>query len=396
MANEASAAAPGQSKTVGVCDVTGACAVDATKIQSLLSVPARSLRLEEAALVVAHLHQEKVLELEKAPKFSSDGKKLVYPGAVAGQGNRFTATVKNVTINAGTPRRPIRFLYRDGIFAPKPIVQDLTHMDVRQIVVLWRLAEALAALAGDFTVKAIVHIGAKGDDTNVEGLDCHHYGRAIDFGGAILTLPDGKEEEVSIEKHWGTQPVPDGQAAVGKAEYGFVTQGTRPNNWPLFAAKTKEGWNHAIIRKGVFNQLKKDKKVPDDDEHKSIRTKWAKLQELGLPPFTATSVRFRAGAADTVRRAETVFRVAYDVLFRHSSTTTGADMYSATAPGAAQCPILTTGAIIHPDYSESPFDREQHVDHIHAQVGPTKFEDPATRRTSPIDTLPADAIKTKP
>lgn len=85
---------------------------------------------------------------------------------------------------------------------------DLDNLDVRMVVLLYRLAHMLRTTWG---VTEIQHLGI-GHGNPAHPNDCHNTGRAIDFAG-VKGVAGGNPFEIAVLRDWGKKPVvmPDGR-----------------------------------------------------------------------------------------------------------------------------------------------------------------------------------------
>ncbi|MGE0707303.1 MAG: peptidoglycan-binding protein [Planctomycetota bacterium] len=357
--------------------------------RTLLELPARALTLVEAAHVVACLAQEGRIQLcshtisgAKAhfPHFDEDGSKLLYPGPEPLAAGRWAVSIDaTVRSSDGLPIEVCLLNNKGGADRRNP-----TLIDVRMVVALCHLVEALAGLRKrGVTVTRLHHIGFQGfqgsrKDGGSGGLyDAHMSGRAIDFGGVTAQLADGVERFVLVSKRWGDAKLPQGApAAIPRPGSGVPVPGAR---WPHLQGGP---WNYVPIgNKGTAGN---PNATPPKPPH-PLRVAYDEAHQ-GQPAFTATSFRLRGTVADGAKPsdeagiAELCFEAAYDALSAHCTVTDGSDAQTydpaPTPAGDLRKTPPRGGSVLYPDFPSDGLQREDHFNHIHANLGHLAYEWP--------------------
>lgn len=327
------------------------CRSSRRRIKDLLEkTPARALSLWQAAHVVAHLHDEGKIRLHAPPSGACEG--LSVPGPSKEHAGRFAVSMDADVTGESGKKVSLRYIGalkdpRSGAavgwkFAALPLL----HVDVRLVVFLYHLVTWLTrGTFGGKHVLSILHIGFNGhlgqrnDRTNEQtGVtwkvlnDAHWSGRAMDFGGVLLGDEGGApidqwrfsdraaEEPVVVLNHWGNAP------------------GLKAPGYRLEADRAGSGIARA--RAEVFYEAMK----------------------MCVRHTSLSGSRANPGPRyDPTYLADGGLAAAVDEFFTHR------------------------GALIHPDYpvdarasdddrKEQERTRARHANHIHLQIGPTRYE----------------------
>jgi hypothetical protein len=278
------------------------------------SIPARSLTRRQARDALLCLHRQGSIRLIPEPTFNHTGTvcnaancKVASP--LVGQLVGMSSKVGDVTLFMinGVGPNGLMPETNDQVAGVSSAL-DLTLLDVRNAVGLWRLAQILQ---NNYFASSLYHIGISGGGGRT---DCHGQGRAIDFGGAA-----GNSGTVTVYNDWGKMQVWD----LNDPDTDLATKRRLPagQNWP-----------------------------PVDG------TLMYRLDPL--PP----------AGRDLARR---VFQDVYNFALQQYADKTETGPQSAPPSTIGGGGYIMNPDYYHSDPLPSPHGREAHIGHIHMQIGGT-------------------------
>jgi hypothetical protein len=350
---------------------TTAYRVRETTARTLLDQrPARSLTLDEAAYVVAWMHQANIVRLRihdgdgatRAPRFRVDDAgavSLAFPGPDDESGGRFIVSVDATLTIGGRP------------FQVTGASERLRAIDVRNVIVVYHLGVALLDLSRRGVAVTGFHTAGINGRTGHAGptgqlFMAHGSGRACDFMG--VNLAGG--HRVLVSQAWGRAPLPPG-APRGN--------GTLESEWPVFTGSAPN-WMNANWNSAPYS---------DAADRSGAAYAAVRAAANGRAGHTATWFRLRpnlppdgASPANDAQRDALIFHTVGLVFARHTSIRGNprSRAYDAGATGdvlgASETDRAVGGILLHPDHTDAVL-RQTHYDHYHSQIGNLGYEFPS-------------------